>query len=133
MALRWTNLNLLHPRMFCAKFGRNWPSDSWVNFLNLNFVNVLFVIICPRKSVGQFLWMHLNSLHPRMFIPKLVEIYSVVLEKILDFVNEFPLFLFNIPFKKCKSLHLNKLEFPSPKNTLCQVWLKLAKRFCRRI
>ena len=24
----WTNLNSLHSRMFCAKFGGNWPSGS---------------------------------------------------------------------------------------------------------
>jgi hypothetical protein len=30
------------------------------------------------------------------------------------------------------SLSLNKLESPSPKDNLCQVWLKLAQRFCRR-
>ena len=30
-------------------------------------------------------------------------------------------------------LHLNKLESPSPKDALCQVWLKLAKWFWRRI
>ena len=24
----WTNLNPLHPRILCAKFGWNWPSDS---------------------------------------------------------------------------------------------------------
>ena len=24
----WTNLNSLHPRMLCAKFGRNWRSGS---------------------------------------------------------------------------------------------------------
>jgi hypothetical protein len=29
-------------------------------------------------------------------------------------------------------LHLNKLESPSPKNDLCQVWLKLAQWFWRR-
>ena len=34
-----------------------------------------------------------------MFIPKLVEIYPVVLEKILDFVNEFPLFRLISPLK----------------------------------
>ena len=28
-------------------------------------------------------------------------------------------------------LHLNKLETPSPKYSLCQIWLKLAKRFWR--
>ena len=25
----WTNLNPLHPRMLCAKFGWHWPSGSW--------------------------------------------------------------------------------------------------------
>ena len=25
----WTNLNPLYPRMFCAKFGWDWPSGSW--------------------------------------------------------------------------------------------------------
>ena len=29
-------------------------------------------------------------------------------------------------------LHLNKLEFPSSKDALCQVWLKLAQLFLRR-
>ena len=29
-------------------------------------------------------------------------------------------------------LHLNKLESPSPKDALCQVWLKLAQWFWRR-
>ena len=29
-------------------------------------------------------------------------------------------------------LHLNKLQSPSPKDALCQVWLKLAKWFWRR-
>ena len=31
------------------------------------------------------------------------------------------------PLKECLVLHLNKLEFPSPTNNLCQVWLKWAK------
>ena len=30
------------------------------------------------------------------------------------------------PWVKGMTLHLNKLGFPSPKNDLCQVWLKLA-------
>ena len=29
-------------------------------------------------------------------------------------------------------LHLKKLEFPSPKDALCQIWLKLAQRFWKR-
>ena len=29
-------------------------------------------------------------------------------------------------------LHLNKLKFPSPKDALNQIWLKLAQQFWRR-
>ena len=38
-----------------------------------------------------------------------------------------------VPFEKGGALHLNKLESPSPKDALCQVWLKLAQWFWRRI
>ena len=44
----------------------------------------------------------------------------------------FSLFCNYLPLKKGMALHLNKLEIMSPKDALCQVWLKLAKRFWRR-
>ena len=43
------------------------------------------------------------------------------------FFNIFPLFCSYLPSKK--DLHLNKLEFPSPMDALCQVWLKLTHWF----
>ena len=36
------------------------------------------------------------------------------------------------PLEKGGALHMNKLESHSPKDTLCQVWLKLAQWFWRR-
>ena len=45
------------------------------------------------------------------------------------FVNEFSLFRNYLPSEKCRALHLNKLV---SKDTLCQVWLKLAQWFRRR-
>ena len=36
------------------------------------------------------------------------------------------------PLEKGVILHLNKLEFPPPKDSLCPVWLKLAEHFRRR-
>ena len=72
----WTNLNPLHQRMHCAKFGLNWPSGSED--------------------------------------------------------NRFSLFLNYLSLEKGRALHLNKLEFPSPKDALCQVWLKLTQWFWRR-
>ena len=42
------------------------------------------------------------------------------------------LFLNLLPFGEGGALHLNKLEPPSPKDALCQVWLKLALWFWRK-
>ena len=47
-------------------------------------------------------------------------------------VNIFSLFLYYLPLKNGGALHLNKLESFSPKNALCQVWLKLTQSFWRR-
>ena len=46
--------------------------------------------------------------------------------------NVFLLIWYHLPLEKGVALHLNKLEFPSPKDALCQVWLKLAQWFRRR-
>ena len=60
----WTNLNLLHPRMLCAKFGWNWPSGFWRRGFFLNSVNVfsLFRNYLPLEK-GE-------ALHPRMLFAK---------------------------------------------------------------
>ena len=44
----------------------------------------------------------------------------------------FLLFCNYLPLEKGVALHLNNLEFPSPKDALCQVWLKFAQLFWRR-
>ena len=79
----WTNLNPLHPRMLCAKFGWKWPSGSGdEDFLISSMFFRYFEIISPWKGAGAVI--------------------------------------------------LNKLESPSPKDALCQGWLKLAQWFWRR-
>ena len=40
-----------------------------------------FVIISPLKSTCSFIWINLNLLHPRCFVPTLVKIGPVVQEK----------------------------------------------------
>ena len=52
--------------------------------------------------------------------------------RFLKFVNVFSLFRNYLPLKKGVALHLNKLESPSPRDTLCHVWLKLAQWFWRK-
>ena len=49
-----------------------------------------------------------------------------------NYVNVFSLFCNYLPLEKGRTLHLNKLESPSPKDALWQVWLKLAQWFWRR-
>ena len=53
-------------------------------------------------------------------------------EDFLNFVNVSLPFHNYLPLEKGVALHLNKLEYPSPKDALCQVWLKLALWFLRR-
>ena len=45
--------------------------------------------------------------------------------RFLNVVNVFSLLPYHLPLKKGGDIHLNKLESSSPKNVLCQVWLKL--------
>ena len=45
----------------------------------------------------------------------------------------FLLFRKYLSLEKGGALHLNKLEFPSHEDALCQVWLKLAQWFWRRL
>ena len=71
MVLLWTNLNPIHPRMLCAKFGWNWSSDSGEeDFLISSMYFRYFVIISPWKRAGPFIWTNLNPLHPRMLFAK---------------------------------------------------------------
>ena len=67
----WTNLNPLHLKMLCAKFGWNWLSGSGEeDFLISSMYFHYFVIISPWKRAGPFIWTNLNPLHPRMLCAK---------------------------------------------------------------
>ena len=63
----WTNLNPLHPRMFCAKFSWNWLSGSGEEDILISSTYFRsFVIISAWKRAGPIIWTHLNIFHPRM-------------------------------------------------------------------
>ena len=49
--------------------------------------------------------------------------------RFFKFFNVFLLFHNYLPFEKGVALHLTKLKAPSPKDALCQIWLKLAQWF----
>ena len=52
----WPNLNPLHPRMLCAKFNWNEPSNSREDFLNIVNIFCYFVVISPWKRACPFIW-----------------------------------------------------------------------------
>ena len=131
----WTNLNPLHPRMLCAKFGWNWLScsggEDFFNFVNvfLQFRNYLLL------EKGEAL--HLNKLEFPLPKDALCQVWLKLVQwlwtrRFLNLVNVFSLFHNYLPLDKEGTLHLNKLESPSSKDALCQVWLKLAQWFWRR-
>ena len=65
-------------------------------------------------------------------MPIWVEIRSAQLfwrRRFLNFVNVFSVLSNYFPLVKGVALHLNKLEFPSRRDALCQIWLKFAKWF----
>ena len=92
--LLWTNLNPLHPRMICAKFG-------WNDFSNLSMFIYYFKIISPWKRTGPFMWTNLNPLHPRMICAKICwNMNKWLWRRFLNFVNAFLLFRNYPPSKK---------------------------------
>ena len=105
-----------------------------------------FVIISSWKKVGPFIWTNLSPHHPRMHCYKFgwnwpsgswEDLFNFIIvfslfRNYLPLENVFSLFHNYLPLVKDGVLHLNKLEFPSPKDALCQVWFKLTQWFWRR-
>ena len=110
----------------------------------------------PMKKDGPFIWTNLNSLHSRIFllfryyfplekVPPLTKIESPSLKDALCrlklglwywrrfyFVRVLLLFRYYLPLEKGETFPLNKLASSWPKDSLCQVWWKLARWFWRR-
>ena len=88
-----------------------------------------FVIISPWKRAGT----SFEQIPQGCIVPRLVEIVLVCSgeDDFLNF-NVFSLFCNFLPLEKGGALYLKKLESPSLKDVLCQVWLKLIQWFWRR-
>ena len=114
--------------MHCIKFGWNCPVVL-KKILSMCFC--YFVIISLWKGRGSPLGIPFTQ---GCLMLSLVEIGPVVLEKkIFKFCQcTFSIFCKYLPLEKRHCSSLNKLESPSTKDSLCQVWLKLAQWFWRR-
>ena len=111
-------------------------------FKSINTHGYIITLIKWRKNPSLSLW-ELNvswfehtwiPFTQGCFVPSLVETGQVHGSGEEDFWISwmtFRYFLIISPWKYDEALHLNKLETPSPKYELCQVWLKLAQWFWR--
>ena len=108
--------------MICAKFRWNWHRGSREEdfFFNLNFKILsmyfhYFVIVSPWKMVWSFIWKKLNSLHKDALYEVWLKCPSCSWEKDSKFRQCIFAILKYLPLEKGVALHLNKLEFPTPK------------------
>ena len=79
---------------------------------------------------------HLNKLESASLKDALCQVWSKLdhwfwLNRFFNSVNSFLLFHYYLPLEKDVVLHMSKLESTSPKDVLCQVWMKLAQWFWR--
>ena len=86
------------------------PSEQSIALKTLNFPS-------PKSALCQFCLKFAQRFWRRL---------------IFKVVNVFSLFRYYLLLEMGVILHLIKLESPSPKDALCQVWLKLAQWFWRR-
>ena len=151
-ALHLNKLESSSPKDALNKFGWNWPTGSGEEVffkLILTMYFRYFIIICPWKKVGLFIWINLNPCHPRCFVPCLVEIGPVVLEKKWKceqftttttdnrqiLIRKVHLSLW-LRWANNIAHHLHKTQPPRPLHPgipLCQVWLKVILLFCKRV
>ena len=118
-------LNFTYPRMLCAKFGWNWPSSFKKRILKKFQYNFTISLLSPlwgwRGPSFEQTWIPYTRI---CIVPSLVENGQVVLKKKI-FKNIFNIilqFYYYLPLVKSVVIHFNKLESPTPKDALCQVW-----------
>ena len=95
-----------------------------------------FVTFSPLEKSLALIWTNLNILFAQgCIVPRFIEICPVVLDKKIFKFPECMIFCYYLPLERYMVLHLNTLEFTSPKYAyaLCQVWLKLAHWLWRRL
>ena len=121
-----------------SKYSFHYFSAKHTPSATLNFIDV-FSLFCNylllKKGGDHLIEQTWNPFIQRYCVLSLIEIGPVVLEKkIFKFrqCNFAILLKYYLPLEKGGAIHLNKLESPSPKNALCQVWLKLALWFWGR-
>ena len=96
------------------------------------WLKVATCIIFPWKGVCPSIWRYLNPVHPRMICAKFSWNSGPMALHGEEKFYKFCQCNSTIIFKKGVTLVLNAFESPSPKDALCQAWLKLTQWFWRK-
>ena len=133
--LNWTNVNPLH---------------QWMFFLSLVEIGLVVLekkifiqfisdisLISPLGKRRTLFWTKFNPLHPKILCAKfrgtLLNCFEDFFFLVFSwfFFNVCSLNGYNLSLKIGRGLQLTKLEPPSPKDALCQGWLKISKSVWR--
>ena len=135
MALLLNNLESTSPNDVLCQVWLKLAKWFWRRRF-LNFVNILslFRNYLPLEKAWAF---HLNKHESSSPKDALCQVWLKLAQwfwrrRFLNFVNVLSLFRSYLPLEKGGAFHLNKDDSSSPKDALCQVWLKLAQWFWRR-
>jgi hypothetical protein len=95
-----------------------------------------FLHFCDYLRFEEGLALYLNKLEFSSPKDNLYQVWLILScwfwRRFLKIFSVFLLFRYYLPLEKGYPLPLNKLESPSPKDNLCQVWLNLVYWFWRR-
>ena len=123
------HLNLIESHLSMDALCQVWMKLA--QWLLRRFLNIFNIILhfCYYLSLEKGVAFQLNKIesplpkdilcHVRMKLAK-----RLWRRRFLNFFNRNLLFRYYLPLEKSVALHLNKYEFPSSKDALCQVWLK---------
>ena len=130
----WTNLNPFNQGCIVPCLVENGPV---VLEKKIFLFRRCIITISYLSPLGKERVLHLNklkSIYRRMLCAKFCWKWPSGFwrRRFLNFVDVLSLFRIYLPLEKGGALHLNKLEFPSPKDAFRQVWLKLALWIWRR-
>ena len=111
--------------MLCAKFGWNWLVGSREDFNHRQCIFTILLLSPLGKERGPSFEQTWITFTQVCFVPSLVEIGSVVLEKKTFLISSmyFHYVIIISPLGRAWSFILTNLNFLSLRDTLCQVWL----------
>ena len=129
-----TNFNPLHQRMHCGRIGWYWPIGSGIEDFSIlsMYFSISFLSPLGKGRGASFGQTWIPSAKDALCNVWLKLAQWFWWRRFLKFVKVFLLFRYIIsPWKKAGP-SLIKMNSPSAKDALCQVWLKLAQWFWRR-